>query len=159
MPKYYLTDLEALNYHGYDWHSFAFRKKRIYPEEVRKWAGDYGVIDEKDMEIAKPVRAFLDHLFYTIRFKRLVPSYRVQDLLFSQKEEKEILNKVDKLLEPILNEEERNLLRKWKEFNSGGPYEHTYKLLVESEAWKRRFGKSRSDEDDFKSRIRKAFGF
>ncbi|WP_457568888.1 hypothetical protein [Desulfurobacterium sp.] len=159
MVKHYLTDLEALNYHGYDWHSFAFRKKRNYPEEVRKWAGDFGVINEGNREVANPVRAFLDHLFYTIRFMGLVPTYRVEDLLFSEKEEREILQKVDEILEPILNKKERELLRKWKMFNSGERYEPDRKPIIERKTWKRRFGKNRDDEEDFRDRIRKAFGF
>ncbi len=155
----YLTDLEALNYHGYDWHSFAFREEKTYPKEVREWAGDYGIERKGEMEIASPVRAFLDHLFYTIRFLKLVPTYRVEDLLFSEDKEREILQKVEELLEPILAEEERELLYRWKRFNSGGRYEPVCKLFSQREAWKRRFGKIGSNGEDFRERIRKAFGF
>jgi hypothetical protein len=155
----YLTDLEALNYHGYDWHSHAFKKGREYPEEVRGWAGDYGVEVRGDTEVASPVRAFLDHLFYTIRFLKTVPTYRTKELLFSEEEEREILKKVKELLEPALNKEERELLKKWIAFNAGGAYEPVHKSLLEREAWKRRFGKGRSTKEDFRRRLGKAFDF
>jgi len=154
----YLTDLEALNYHGYDWHSFAFEKERKYPREVREWAGDYGIEKRGEREIASPIRAFLDHLFYTIRFMKLVPTYRIEDLLFSDEEEKEILQKVEELLEPVLNDEERELLHRWKRFNAGGNYEPVNRLLSQREAWREKFRKNRSNGGDFRERLRKAFG-
>lgn len=62
MRKHYLTGIEALNYHGADWHSFACDFNREYPKEVREWAGDYGVVEEKEREVADTVIAFLDYL-------------------------------------------------------------------------------------------------
>jgi len=154
----YLTDLEALNYHGCDWHSHTFKEIKEYPKEVREWAGNYGVERRGNLEVASPVRAFLDHIFYTIRFLKAVPTYRTKELLLTEEEEREVLKKVKELLEPVLRKEERELLKKWKEFNAGGAYEPVRKSLLEREAWKRRFGKDRNAEEDFRERLRKAFG-
>jgi len=153
----YLTGMEALNYHGCDWHSFAYDFSRQYPKEVREWAGDWGVERKENREIANPVRAFLDYLFYDIRFRKIVPSYRLTDLAFSDEEEKEIMEKVKEFLEPVLTEEEKKLLEKWKQYNAGGNYEPAHRTLYEREAWKRRFKKTGSNAGNLKERIRKAF--
>ncbi|NIA12400.1 MAG: hypothetical protein GWP10_22465 [Nitrospiraceae bacterium] len=89
----YLTGLEALNYHGCDWHSFAYDFNNQYPKEIREWTGDYGVEKQGNREIANPVRAYLDYLLYEIRFRKIVPSYRLTDLAFSDEEEREIKKK------------------------------------------------------------------
>jgi len=140
----YLTGMEALNYHGCDWHSFAYDFSHQYPKEVRNWADDYGVEKEENREIANSVRAFLDYLFYDIRFRKIVPSYRLTDLAFSDEEERKIMEKVKEILEPILTEEEKELIRKWKQYNAGGDYEPAHRTLHEREAWKRGFKKTGS---------------
>jgi tRNA nucleotidyltransferase/poly(A) polymerase len=155
----YLTGMEALNYHGCDWHSFAYDFSRQYPKEVREWAGDWGVERKEDKEIANPVRAYLDYLFHSIRFLKEVPSYRVSDLAFSDEEEKQIMEKVKELLEPVFKGEEKELFEKWKRYNAGGEYEPARRTLYEREAWKRRFKKTGSNAEDLKERIRKAFDF
>ena len=152
----YLTGLEALNYHGCDWHSFAYDLSNQYPKEVREWAGNYGVEKHWNREIANPVRAYLDYLLYEIRFRKIVPSYRLSDLAFSDEEERKITEKVKKLLEPTLIEEKK-LLRKWERYNAGGEYEPAHRTLYERKAWKRRFKKAGDNAESLKERIRKAF--
>ena len=159
MFKHYLTGMEALNYHGADWHSFAYDFNCKYPEEVRKWAGNYGIVEKDGKEIANPVRAFLDYLFYTIRFKGIVPTRRVSDLNFSDDEEREIEEKVEKLLKPALKGEELEILERWERYNRGGHYEPTHVRLLEREAWKRwrERRKAQFNVRDFKEAVRKAF--
>ncbi|WP_022846761.1 hypothetical protein [Desulfurobacterium sp. TC5-1] len=157
MTVHYLTGIEALNYHGADWHSFAYDFNRRYPEEVRTWAEDYGIIKEENREVANPVRAFLDYLFYNIRFRKRVPVKRISDLNFSDKEEKEIKQKLRELLEPALKEEELELLKKWERYNRGEHYELARIRLLEREAWKRRTKKAQRNVRDFKEAVRKAF--
>jgi len=156
---HYLTGIEALNYHGYDWHSFCCDFNREYPEEVRTWAGDYGVVNEKNREIANPIRAFLDYLFFNFRFNERVPERRFEDLLFSEEEEKELANQIEKLLVPVLTKREKWLFGKWKQFNEGGDYEFVNFKLFRDKAWQERIKKTGFDFNSFRKAIRKAFNF
>ena len=155
----YLTGMHALNRHGIDWHSSALDFSFEYPEEVRKWAGDWGVVRENGREVADPVRAFLDFLFYEIRYRKAVPCDRVEDLGFSPEQEREIAGKVEELLEPVLTEREREILKKWKRYNEGGRYEPARRTLADRKAWKGRFGTNRGDAKSLEERIGEVFGF
>ena len=157
MRKHYLTGIEALNYHGADWHSFACDFNREYPKEVREWAGDYGVVEEKNREVADTVRAFLDYLFYEIRFEERVPTRRVSDLNFSDEEEREIEEQVEKLLKPALRtEQEREILRRWISYNQGGEYEPIRFKLLDREPWRKRAKKVQDNARRFREALRKA---
>ena len=157
MEKHYLTGLEALNYHGTDWHSFAFDFNREYPELIRKWCGDYGVEEKDGREIANPVRAFLDYLLYKIKFEKKVPLKRVRDLAFSEEEEKEIEKMVEEKLKPFLKDKDREILEKWIEYNNGGEYEFTDIRLLKRKAWRERRKKTKFDLESFRKDIRQAF--
>lgn len=152
---HYLTGIEALNYHGADWHSFAYDFNREYPEEVRNWAGDFGVVREKDREVANPVRAFLDYLFYEIRFKRKVPVNRVGYFNFTDEEEREIEEKVETLLKPALKGEELELFKRWLRYNKGGDYEPYRPRLLEREPWKSRAEEIMENYKRFRERLKR----
>ena len=155
--KHYLTGLEALNYHGVDWHSFAFDFNREYPKLIRNWCGDYGIEENKDGEVANPVRAFLDYLLYEIRFEKRVPVKRVSDLAFSDEEEKEIEKLVKEKLKKFLKGKEREILEKWIHYNEGGEYEFTNVRLLKRKAWRERRKKSKFDFKGFRKAFREVF--
>ncbi len=154
---HYITGLEALNYHGADWHSFAFDFNREYPPLIRDWCGDYGIKKEKDEEVANPVRAFLDYLLYEIKFEKRVPIKRVSDLAFSDEEEREILEQVEKKLKNFLKGKDREILEKWIRYNSGGDYEFTNIRLLKRKAWRKRRKKTKFNLKDFRENVRKTF--
>jgi len=157
LKKHYLTGLEALNYHGIDWHSFAFDFNMEYPELVRNWCGDYGIEKKEDREIANPVRAFLDYLLYEIKFEKRIPIKRVSDLAFSDEEEKEIAKQVKEKLKRFLKDKEREILEKWIHYNEGGEYEFTNVRLLKRKAWKERRKKTKFNFRNFRESFRKIF--
>jgi hypothetical protein len=118
----YITGIQALNYHGYDWHRSYFDfNKSVYKndKELMEWC-DYGI----ENNIANPYRAFLDYLYHNIHFKKRVPNHRIEMFLFTDEEEKELLRLIDKYLLPILDKEEMELFELWKKYNNGGKYEN-----------------------------------
>ena len=120
----YITGIQALNYHFYDWHTSYFNfDEAIYEnaDELREWLGEFGI----ENDIANPYRAFLDYLYNYIHFTKAVPNYRIEMLLFDDKETQILLDMIDKYLKPKLNEEELKLLEKWKIYNNGGEYDFT----------------------------------
>lgn len=155
--KHYLTGLEALNYHGADWHSFAYDFNRNYPPEVRKWCGNYGVVEEENREIANPVRAFLDYLFYNIKYRKRVPTKRIEDLLFSEKEEKEIKRMIENNLKKYLKGKDKEILELWIKYNNGGDYEFTNIRLLKRKAWRERRKKTKFNLKSFEEGLRQAF--
>jgi len=152
----YVTGIEALNYHGADWHSVYFDYTKVYPDEIRTWCGDYGIVRKEDREIANPVRAFLDYILYLIKYKNIVPTKRIQDLNFSDDEENDIKEAIERYLEPYLrkNEEDYELFLKWKKYNDGGIYEYTTKSFARKEAWIKMLEKIRANERDNKNTVR-----
>jgi hypothetical protein len=155
--RHYLTGIEALNYHGNDWHLTSIDLNYEYPEEVRTWAGDFGVTKEKNREVANPIRAFLDYLFYVLRYMKHVPVIRFDDLVFSEEKEKEISKQIERLLIPVLTTEEKWLLEKWKKYNKGGEYEFINFKQTESKTEGRRKRKIGFDVNDFRNYLGKAF--
>ena len=122
LKQEYITGIQALNYHHYDWHSSYFHfKQSIYEnsDELKKWLGDFGI----NNNIANPYRAFLDYLYNSIHFLKIVPNYRINMFLFDENESKKLLQMIENYLRPKLNKEELILLEKWKIYNNGGKYE------------------------------------
>ncbi len=132
--KHYLTGIPALNHHYYDWHQGSVDYSRHYPDEVKTWC-DWGIEDN----IANPIRAYLDYLFYNIKFERRVPNMRIDMFLFDDQEEQEILEKIETLLKPaLLDDEELKLLALYKDYLKGGKYDFRSKSYTESNAYRKR---------------------
>jgi len=114
----YITGIQALNYHRYDWHGSCFDyTKSVYGnvKELKEWLGDFGVQDG----IASPYRAFLDYLYHNIHFLKRVPNHRIDMFLFDDKEKIKLLDYIEKYLKPKLNGKELILLDKWRDYNDG----------------------------------------
>lgn len=130
----YLTGIESLNHHHYDWHKGSVDYSRRYPDEVKTWC-DWGIKDN----IANPIRAYLDYLFYNIEFERRVPNMRIDMFLFDDQEEQEILEKIETLLKPALTEdEELELLALYKDYLKGGKYDFRSKSYTKRKARRER---------------------
>ncbi len=124
--KEYITGIQALNYHRYDWHGSCFDyTKSVYEnaKELREWLGDFEIQDG----IASSYRAFLDYLYHNIHFLKRVPNHTIDMFLFDGKEKIKLLDYIEKYLKPKLNREELILLNKWKDYNNGGEYDFTSK--------------------------------
>ena len=135
--KEYITGIQALNYHHYDWHNSYFDfNKSVYKnaKELKKWLGSFGI----ENNIANPYRAFLDLLYNDIHFSKRVPNHKIDFFLFDENEEKELLSLIDKYLKPNLNNEELEILEKWKNYNSGGRYDFRSKKRIEREIRRRK---------------------
>jgi len=129
--KYYLTGIPALNYHHYDWHKGSVDNSQQFPDEVKSWC-DWGIEDN----IANPIRAYLDYLFYNIKFERRVPNMRIDMFLFDYNEAKEIEEKIKTLLKPALtDDEELELLALYKDYLIGGEYDFRSKSYTEKKAY------------------------
>ena len=128
--KNYLTGIQALNYHHYDWHKESVDRNRQYPDAVRIWS-DWGI----ENNIANPIRAYLDYLYYNIAFQKRVPNMKIDMFLFDDEEEKEIEDKIETLLKPVLTDkEERELLRLFKDYSRGGKYDVRSKSYTQRKA-------------------------
>ena len=126
----YITGIVALNYHHYDWHKCSVDMSRRYPDKVRSWC-DWGI----ENNIANPIRAYLDYLYYNIKFERRVPNMRIDMFLFDDQEEQEILEKIETLLKPALtDDEEIELLALYKDYLQGGKYDFRSKSYAERKA-------------------------
>ncbi len=126
----YLTGIEALNHHHYDWHKGSVNYNRKYPSSVKKWC-DWGI----ENNIANPIRAYLDYLYYNIKFERRVPNMRIDMFLFDDQEEQEILEKIETLLKPALtDDEELELLALYKGYLYGGKYDFRSKSYEDRKA-------------------------
>lgn len=124
--KEYITGIQALNYHRYDWHGSCFDyTKSVYgnAKELREWLGDF----EIQAGIASPYRAFLDYLYHNIHFLKRVPNHRIDMFLFDNEEKIKLLDYIEKYLKPKLNEKELILLDKWRNYNDGKKYDFTSK--------------------------------
>jgi len=133
MRKSYLTGIEALNFHHYDWHKSGMDYTYKYPEGVRKWS-NLGI----ENNIANPIRAYLDYLYYNIKFLKRVPNMKIEMFLFDTDEKEEILAKIDTDLTPILTAEEKEILKKFKEYLKGGDYDPSSKLTARRKAKRQR---------------------
>ena len=132
--KHYLTGIPALNHHHYDWHKCSVDFSRQFPDEVKSWC-DWGIEDN----IANPIRAYLDYLFYNIKFERRVPNMRINMFLFDDQEEREILEKIETLLKPALSDdEELELLELFKDYLKGGKYDFRSKSYTENKTYRER---------------------
>jgi len=132
--KHYLTGIPALNHHHYDWHKGRVDYSRRFPDKVKTWC-DWGI----ENNIANPIRAYLDYLFYNIKFERRVPNMRIDMFLFDDQEEQEILEKIDTLLKPALSDdEELELLALYKDYLKGGKYDFMSKSYIERKSYLRR---------------------
>jgi transcriptional regulator with XRE-family HTH domain len=130
----YLTSIQALNYHHYDWHKGAVDYNRQYPSEVREWS-DWGI----DNFVANPIRAYLDYLYYNIKFQRRVPNMKIDMFLFDDKEVKEIEEKIQTLLKPVLEDgEEMDLLEQFIKYQKGGEYDFRSKSYAKRKAFRER---------------------
>ena len=110
----YITGIDALRLHGYDWHLGKIRDDR-YPENVRRWS-DFGI----EGSVATPVRAFLDILYHYIVNLNILPPVKLEEFTFTGEEEREIMEKLDSHLKKALKEgEQKRLLEEWKEYSSG----------------------------------------
>ena len=110
----YITGIDALRLHGYDWHLGKIRENR-YPENVREWS-EFGI----DGNVASPIRAFLDILYHYIVNVSILPPVRLEEFTFTEEEEKAILEKAESCLKKVLKEEEkRRLLEEWEKYNKG----------------------------------------
>jgi len=141
--KHYLTGIPALNHHHYDWHKCSVDYSRRFPDEVKTWC-DWGIKDN----IANPIRAYLDYLFYNIKFERRVPNMRINMFLFDDHEEQEILEKIETLLKPALtDDEELEILALYKDYLKGGKYDFRSKSYTERKSYQRRGYKGSGDSD------------
>ncbi len=132
MPKekQYLTGSPALNHHRYDWHKCSADYSRQFPDEVKSWC-DWGI----ENNIANPIRAYLDYLFYNIKFERRVPNMCIDMFLFNDNEEKEIKEKIETMLKPALtDDEELELLALYKNYLNGGKYDFRSKTYAKRKA-------------------------
>ena len=132
MPKekHYLTGIPALNLHHYDWHKGSVDYNHKYPSLVKTWC-DWGI----ENNIANPIRAYLDYLFYNIKFERRVPNMRIDMFLFNDQEEQEILEKIETLLKPALSDdEELELMVLYKDYLKGGKYDFRSKSYAKRKA-------------------------
>jgi hypothetical protein len=119
LMRKYITGIEALNLHRYDWHTTYIDSNKIYYLNLlREWCS-YGI----KKSVANPIRAFLDIIFYSIHYKKRVPNHKIDYFLFNEDEEKEILNLIETILKPKLSSEEKELLNKWIDYNNGDSYE------------------------------------
>ena len=138
----YITNIQALNYHNYDWHKLSVNNNRQYPEEVKTWC-DWGI----ENNIANPIRAYLDYLYYNIKFKKRVPNMKIDMFLFDSKEEREIEEKIETLLKPALTtKEELELLTLFKKYLRGGKYDFRSKSYTERKARREAYKTYRNDE-------------
>ncbi len=145
--KHYLTGIPALNHHHYDWHKGSVDYSRQYPNEVKTWC-DWGIEDN----IANPIRAYLDYLFYNIKFERRVPNMRINMFLFDDQEEQEILEKIETLLKPALSDyEELELLVLYKDYLKGGKYDFRSKSYTENKTYRERVQSYLEDGNYFNS--------
>jgi len=131
--KDYLTSIEALNYHKYDWHSSSIDYSYKYPKEIKEWS-NYGI----DNNIANPIRAYLDYLYYNIKFLKRVPNMKINMFLFSEDEEKKILYLINTLLKRKLNSKELELLNLYKNYLKGGKYDFRSELYSKRKAQRER---------------------
>jgi len=132
--KHYLTGIPALNLHHYDWHKCSANYSRQFPDEVKNWC-NWGIEDN----IANPIRAYLDYLFFNIKFERRVPNMRIDMFLFNDDEAKEIEEKIETMLKPALsNNEELELLELFKNYLHGGKYDFKSKSYTENKAYQRK---------------------
>ncbi len=110
----YITGVDALRYHGYDWHPAKVKEDR-YPENVREWS-DFGI----EGNIASPIRAFLDILYHYIVNLNILPPVRLEEYVFTEEEEREVLEKANSLLRKVLKGGEQiRLLEEWFDYNAG----------------------------------------
>lgn len=114
MLNSYITGIDALRYHGYDWHLAKVREDR-YPQNVKEWS-DFGI----EGNIASPVRAFLDILYHYIVNLSILPPVRLEEYTFTEKEEQEVIEKANSLLREALTDNEKlKLLEEWFDYNEG----------------------------------------
>jgi len=108
----YITGIDALRYHGYDWHIAKIREDR-YPENVRGWS-DFGI----EGNIASPIRAFLDILYHYIVNLGILPPVKTEEFTFTEEEEQDITEKANGLLrEALTSKEQIRLFEEWPEHN------------------------------------------
>ncbi len=129
MDKNYLTAIQALNHHHYDWHKTSVDRTRRYPTGVRSWT-DWGI----EENIANPIRAYLDYLYYNIRFQERVPNMTIEMFLFDEKEKHEIETKIETLLRPVLTDKERELLGMFEKYSKGAKYDIRSKSYAQRKA-------------------------
>jgi len=138
--KHYLTGIPALNHHYYDWHKCSMDYSRQFPDEVKSWCG-WGI----ENNIANPIRAYLDYLFYNIKFERRVPNMRIDMFLFNDNEEKEIEEKIETMLKPaLIDDEELELLELFKGYLYGGKYDFRSKTYAKRKSKREKIKSSNS---------------
>jgi len=131
----YLTSIQALNYHHYDWHKGSVDYDRVYPKEVKEW-NNWGI----EGNIANPIRAYLDYLYYNIKFQKRVPNMKIDMFLFDESEAKEIKEKIESMLKPALkSKEELELLELYKRYLKGGKYDFRSKTYTQRKAMRERY--------------------
>ena len=131
----YLTAIQALNYHHYDWHKGSVNYDRRYPGELKEWSS--WVIGDN---IANPIRAYLDYLYYNIKFQKRVPNMKIDMFLFDDSEAKEIEEKIETMLKPTLTaKEELEILSLYRKYLKGGKYDFRSKTYTQRKALRERY--------------------
>ena len=124
----YFTGIASINHYGCDWHRTTVDYNCVFPKEIRSWT-NYGICGNK----ANPIRAYLDYLYYNIKFLGRVPNMKIDMFGFSEQQERKIKEKIESLLKPALsdNKEKLELFKLYKQYLNGGKYDFRSKSYAE----------------------------
>ena len=149
----YFTGIASINHYGCDWHRTTVDYNCVFPKEVRNWT-DYGIYGNK----ANPIRAYLDYLYYNIKFLGRVPNMKIDMFGFSEQQEREIKEKIESLLKPALSEE-LELFKLYKQYLNGGKYDFRSKSYIERKTRREALKKLNAIENRTVARDFYDFGF